>query len=265
MGYNWATCSSEVKLYVLNVQKEIEKIIADNIIGSYLHGSLAMGGFNPSSSDVDILVITRKSLRVGDKRKFAEFFLNHSNEPHPIEISFLNKDQLRNWQHPCRYDFHYSEFWRERYKKDLLWETHEFLNENINTDADLAAHITIINHRGVCIKGNPINTVFPTVPKPDYISSLLIDYKECLKNLEKDPIYCSLNMIRVYWYLKEEVISSKQEAGIWALRTFPQTLKNTIEKLMVSYEGSVNEDCLNNVELKSLKNFISDKVEVLLK
>ena len=56
------------------------------------------------------------------------------------------------------------------------------------------------------------------------------DFKECLENIEEDPIYCTLNMIRVYMYLQEGVISSKLEAGKWGRSTFPKEMKNTIKK-----------------------------------
>jgi hypothetical protein len=42
------------------------------------------------------------------------------------------------------------------------------------------------------------------------------------------PIYGTLNLIRVFWYLKEGVISSKQEAGYWVLLTLPKELSITI-------------------------------------
>ena len=235
MGYDWKTCPFEIKNIIFKLNKSIMEIINDSYVGLYIHGSLAMGGFNPKSSDLDILVITNKSMEIEDKRNVARFLLNYSNSPYPIEISILNTEQLRHWQHPCPYDFHYSEFWRERFEKDLLNSTYQFLNSDIHTDADLAAHLTIINQRGVCVEGKAIEEVFPLVPKTDYISSILGEYQECLKNIREDPTYCSLNLMRAFWYLKEGVISSKQEAVNWGLKTFPQELSITISKVKDAY------------------------------
>ncbi len=141
--------------------------------------------------------------------------------------------------------------------------TSHFLNNNPHTDADLAAHITIINHRGICIEGEPIKKVFPFVPKHDYVSSILADYLDCLKNLEEDPIYCSLNLIRVYWYLKEGVISSKLEAGRWGIETFPNEIGITIEKVVHSYSGRKNRCTFDKGELSKLRNFVSDMMQSL--
>ncbi len=264
MGYEWKTCPSDIKSFIFKFKGAIKKILNEDFLGFYLHGSLAMGGFNPISSDIDVLVVTNKPMKVEKKRNLAQFFLNFSNSSHPIEISFLNKEQLMDWKHPCPFDFHYSEYWRKQYESDLLKETYKFINEDIITDPDLAAHITITNHKGICLEGPTIDEVFPLVPRTDYISSIVGDYQECLADIEEDPIYCSLNMIRVFWYLKEGVISSKQEAGNWGLKNFPEEFKNTIRKVIDSYTSKRENLSFDRVELISLRNYISENVQKLL-
>lgn len=266
MEYNWSTCPTDIKKFIADLQQGIKRVISNNLVGFYLHGSLAMGGFNPKSSDIDVLVVTNKSIITEEKRNLAKFLLNYSNSPYPIEISFLNKEQLIDWQHPCPFDFHYSEFLRKGYENDLLNSTYEYINEDRKTDADLAAHITITitNHRGICLEGEPISEVFPFVPKTDYLSSIIGDYRECLETIEENPIYCSLNLIRVYWYLKEEVISSKIEAGNWGLKNLPKELGSTVRKVIEIYVGEKNTDFFNKEELISLRNYISKRVQELL-
>jgi predicted nucleotidyltransferase len=264
MSFNWETCSTEIINFILSIQKEITKIVNDDLVGFYIHGSLAMGGFNPNSSDIDVLAVTNKSIAVETKRKLAKFFLNCSNSPYPLEISFMNKEQLKDWQHPCPFDLHYSEFWRERYENDLLRGTYEFLNGDIKTDPDLAAHITITNNRGICVAGKSIAEVFPLVPRSDYISSIVGDFKDCLDSIEEDPIYCTLNLIRVFWYLKEGVISSKQEAGNWGLLTLPKELSITVNKVIGCYTSQKDAYEFENDELVMLRNYISNNVQKLL-
>lgn len=94
------TCPSDIKEFIYNLNKGIE-IIDDNYVGFYIHGSLAMGGFNPKNSDIDILLITNKSLEMEDKTNLALFLLKHSNSPYPIEVSFLHTEQLLYGQYPC--------------------------------------------------------------------------------------------------------------------------------------------------------------------
>jgi predicted nucleotidyltransferase len=264
MSFNWQTCPTEVINFILSIQKEITKILNDDLVGFYIHGSIAMGGFNPNISDIDLLAATNKSIAVETKRKLAKFFLNCSNSPYPVEISFMNKEQLKDWQHPCPFDFHYSEYWRERYENDLFRGTYEFLNGNVNADPDLAAHITILKNRGICVGGKPIAEVFPLVPRSDYISSIVGDFKDCLDRIEEDPVYCTLNLIRVFWYLKEGVISSKQEAGNWGLLTLPKELTITVNKVIVCYTSQSDAYKFESEELLMLKNYISNNVQKLL-
>ena len=135
MGYDWETCPSNIKEFIYELNSGIKKIMGENVVGFYIHGSLAMGGFNPDMSDIDVLVVTEKTSNIDTKRMLAPFLLDHSNSPFPVEISFLSKEQLKNWRHPSPYDFHYSEFWKERYQNDLLKGTYKYLNVHFNKDA----------------------------------------------------------------------------------------------------------------------------------
>ncbi|UII55915.1 nucleotidyltransferase domain-containing protein [Cytobacillus spongiae] len=155
MVYSWETCSCNTQNFVLYLLEGIKEIVEINFVGFYIHGSLAMGGFNPNCSDIDVLVVTKNPLRIETKRMLAKFLLTHSSEPFPVEISFLNKEQLKNWEHPCPFDFHYSEFWRERYVSDLFQGKNQYINDEQMKDVDLAAHITIITQKGICLEGPP--------------------------------------------------------------------------------------------------------------
>ncbi|MCC3359240.1 aminoglycoside adenylyltransferase domain-containing protein [Bacillus sp. REN16] len=261
---NWETCSSEIKDFILRLLRESKELLTNEFVGFYIHGSLAMGGFNSNSSDIDILIVTSNSIDDMTKRKFAQLCLTHSNQPFPIEISCLNESQLKNWEHPSSFDFHYSEYWRERYKDDLENGTYLYLNEDTKTDADLSAHITITTKRGICIEGKPIAEVFPSVPQSHYTSSIMGDFADCLVNIERDPIYCTLNMLRVFWYLKAGVVSSKLEAGKWGLLTLPKEMGTTINKVVGCYVKNKEVDILEKEELWVLRNYISDKVQELL-
>ncbi|MBH9966223.1 aminoglycoside adenylyltransferase domain-containing protein [[Bacillus] enclensis] len=265
MNFKCDTCATDVNNTITHLHKEIANILDAELIGFYLHGSLAMGGFNPHTSDIDIVVVTDQPIGVETKRKLAKLLLLSSNDPSPIEISFLHKGLLEEWQHPCEFDFHFSEFWRERYEGDMVSGTSRWINDDIKTDADLAAHITILHNRGICIAGRPIHEVFPVVPRSDYISSIVGDFHDCLENIEEDPIYCTLNMIRVFWYLKGGVISSKQEAGEWGVINLPEEFRMTIKKVNDCYSGK-NDDCtFTKEELVIIRDYFSDHVQELLR
>lgn len=212
---------------------EIRAILGENAEGIYLHGSLVLGGFVPEKSDVDLIVVTKKSLHRSAVLDLTRFFLKKSGEPFPIEVSVLNLPQLKKWQHPSRFEFHYSEAWRTHLEK----LDPPFLNVQGWTDPDLAAHLMIIRKKGRVLYGSPIERVFPQVGKEDYLSAILGDFEECVENVLDDPVYCVLNMVRVYRYLKEGDICSKEDAAEWGSEALRHVFHQTLDKVLRRRKG----------------------------
>jgi hypothetical protein len=217
--YGWADCPADVRAQVTDFAEGVSACLGANLVGVYLHGSLAMGGFNPSRSDIDLLIVTQRPLLAAEKRAFARLVLDADLHPRPLELSVLSMPSLHPWQHPTPFDFHYSHDWRAKLLKAMndgewgLWH---------GGDPDLAAHITIINHRGICLIGGHIAAVFPDVPRADYIDSILADFHFARNQLAENPVYAVLNYSRIYIYLLEDRITSKDEAGEWALAHLPE-------------------------------------------
>ncbi|MFG6147433.1 aminoglycoside adenylyltransferase domain-containing protein [Halobacillus sp. B23F22_1] len=258
MTYDWNNAPSNLKNFVWRLVKETTYIL-DQPLGFYLHGSLSMGGFNPHSSDLDLLVITQYPITKEAKIKLTELFLKNSNDPYPIEISFLFREQLRKNAHPFPFEFHYSEHWRAALSRDPSI----FIHKKIKRDPDLAAHIYVINQRGICLTGPPITEVFPEIPPADYLSSIMGDYEECLENIEEDPIYCTLNMLRFLLYVKKGAVVSKEEAGEWGVTAFPAEISRTIEKALDIYRSDQALYSFDRNELLLFKHSINHAVKEL--
>lgn len=265
MEYSWDNGSYEIKPFLHEVIGKLAVLLDGKMVGVYLHGSLAMGGFNPRKSDIDLIVVTEQLLPIQTKRALAHFFLQHSNRPFPIEISSLSVSQLESWKHPMSYDFHFSEFWRERFEVELKNSTTLYLNHVEKTDGDLAAHFTILNYRGICLTGRPIHETFPNVPQKDYIASILEDYEECLDRIHELPVYCTLNLIRVYWYLKEREICSKKEAGAWGQENLPEKFTVLIERVAEAYESDRMNAVFMKEDLDALRDYLRTEIELLTK
>ena len=255
--------SQGVQQFIGQVQAEIEPILKDNFIGTYIHGSLALGGFNEASSDIDLLVVTRDALHLADKRQLTELFLNVSNNPYPLEISILHRSQLETWQHPCPYDYHYSEYWRPFYCDATNEELEALFTNDHKTDRDLAAHITIINTHGICFKGDPVASAFPMVPKGDYVDAIMSDFEDCLDMIETKPVYSILNLLRVYLVIKEDLITSKHEAGRWGVENVPPPLRETVQLVLTTYEGNEADASFSVDELASFKQWVLNQIESL--
>lgn len=188
-------------------------ILADNLVGIYLHGSLAMGEFNPRLSDVDFLVLAYAPLDLAAKQALVSLTLDLAPDAPPkgIEYSVVLLRHTQHFLYPTPFEFHASPYWYERLKSgevDLMAE---------RDDPDLAAHFTITKARGVCLYGEPIADVFGDVPEAAYWSSIYGDAESILDNISADPVYGVLNLCRVLAYQRDRKITSKREGGQWGL------------------------------------------------
>jgi streptomycin 3"-adenylyltransferase len=209
-----------------------------NLIGVYLHGSLALGCFNPQRSDLDLLVVTHTALPATTQRDIAHLLLDASGKPQPLEISILNQADLVPWQYPTPFDFHYSEGWREQTSGDLASGAWHDWTANRRVDPDLGGHVMVVGRRGVCLYGAPIAEVFPPVPPADYLASVLDDVLSAefgIYGRTAPAAYIVLNACRTLAYLRTGEVLSKDEGGVWALAALPDTLHPAIQAALDAY------------------------------
>ena len=76
--YGWGDCPEPIKELVSSILRNYHKILGTNLIGFYLHGSLAMDCFNPLVSDVDFLAVVKQKPTVEQKKTIIdEWFSFH--------------------------------------------------------------------------------------------------------------------------------------------------------------------------------------------
>ena len=211
-------------------------ILKDNLVGIYLHGSLAMECFNPDSSDIDFLVVINEIIDFKVKRKLIDVLLGLSdNGPKKgFEMSVILKRDVEEFQYPTPFILHYSEMYKERYlnKPDFICGD--------SVDPDLAAHIAVTINKGICLFGKPINEVFKAVPEEYYIESIMNDIASAKGCIVDNPVYFILNLCRVLYYLKEGAICSKKEGGEWGYMNLPFRYKNIIKSALEVYKDANN-------------------------
>jgi hypothetical protein len=219
--------------------EHLTDLMGTALAGVYLHGSLAYGCFNPEASDLDLLVLASRPLLRDTKLGVAQACLRRSLQPAPVELSVLAPSDLSPWQYPTPYQFHYSEAWRERLSADttstawLAWSTGQQ-----GRDPDLAAHITLSRARGIALVGKPPAETLPEVPPAEYLASITADSEAALTQPLTNPVATVLNLCRVAWYLRAQVLSSKEEAGVWAQEAVRAAHKALVRQALAVYRGS---------------------------
>lgn len=257
ISVGWNSCPNETKQQIQHLLAEFTKHLEGNLLGIYLHGSLALGCFNPRTSDIDLLVLTDHEIPLRTKKSLVHLLLSISGIPHPIEISFLRQSNIKPWNYPTPFELHYSEGWRERFNEDLTTGNWKQLCEQPQTDTDLAAHITVTRHRGICLWGAPLEEVFPDVPPKDFLASVVSDLEWTLERLDQISVTGVLNSCRVYAYLQERRFCSKDEGAVWALNVLPVKFRPMIETALAIYRGQRSEhDYIDLEEARRLIKYV---------
>ena len=217
--------------------EQTKELLRENLVGIYLHGSLAMGCFNPRKSDIDLIIVVDQPLSDPVKRAYLDMVVGYNacGPAKGIEMSIVLQRVCKPFVYPTPFELHFSAGHLDWYRED----PDEYIREMNGTDKDLAAHFTIINKRGKCLYGPPIEEVFAEVPGGDYMDSIWFDVEGAAEEITEYPMYLTLNLARVLAYQEDGLVLSKKEGGEWAIRTLPPEYRPLIADAMREYaEGA---------------------------
>ncbi len=210
-----------------------QEILGDNLVGIYLHGSAVMGCFNEKKSDIDLVVVVNTLIPDNIKRQYMDMVveLNAYAPKKGIELSIVRKDVCRPFLYPTPFELHFSAAHLQWYKTNPS----DYVKKMNGFDKDLAAHFTIICHRGKCLCGKEIKDVFEEVGKEFYFDSIWNDVKNAEVEIITNPTYIILNLCRVLAYKKDGLILSKQEGGNWGINNIPEKYHNLLLPALEQY------------------------------
>lgn len=232
-----------------------KKIFGDKLTGIYLHGSMAMGCFNPKQSDIDLIIVVESEISDAQKMEFMNRIieLNKQASKKGLELSIVKREVCKPFIYPTPYELHFSPVHLEWFERDLG----DYIKNMNGTDKDLAAHFTIINNYGIVLYGKKIQEVFGIVPKKDYIDSLWFDVENAKTDIVSAPVYIILNLCRVLAFVKEEKCLSKKQGGEWGLVNLPKEYSMLILQALEAYD-SVG---VMQVDIEIAKKFADEMLE----
>lgn len=235
-----------------------KKILGNNLVGIYLHGSAAMGCFNPKKSDLDLILIVKNDIPSAVKMEFMKkvIELNEDAPAKGIELSIVKKEFCNPFVYPTPFELHFSAMHLNWFKA----QPEDYIEKMQGTDKDLAAHFTIINKCGVVLFGEKISEVFGKVRKNDYIDSIWLDIEDAREDIVTNSMYITLNLCRVLAYLQEDLILSKKSGGEWGLSTLPQEFHALIQEALQSYETD-REMIIHSEKTKHFAEYMLSQIE----
>ena len=218
------------------VVQRYRAILGEKLTGIYLHGSIAMGCFTWDTGDVDFLAVVEAPLTQAEKEALVRALLELDAQAPPkgFEMSVVLRAVCKPFEYPTPFELHFSNAHKARAEADLA----AYCRDMHGVDPDLAAHCTILTHRGELLCGAKIGEVFGEVPRAAYVDSILGDISGAAEEIAAAPVYVTLNLCRVLAYLQEGAVLSKAEGGAWGLPRLPERYHPLLRAALAAYDGA---------------------------
>ncbi|MGE5702295.1 MAG: aminoglycoside adenylyltransferase domain-containing protein [Clostridia bacterium] len=253
-GTGWPDLPQAQRVQIEQLVRVFRTLLGKQLVGMYVHGSMAMRSFYPEHSDIDLLVVCRDPLGHDVQDAIMDELLRRSNHPSPLELHIVTQKALCQQAYPLPFELHYSEHWRERILQGQ-WPK--------GNDPDLAAHLTVLKQRGCCLAGVPIDEIIPVVPREEFEKAIRSDIVDVQRDIQEKPVYFILNLCRVIWYMRKGVICSKDEAGKWGIQHLPEVHRKTIRAALAFQRGESEKFAASDIEAEAFARYALGEIEML--
>ncbi len=196
----------EVDRFARRLTRLLGTAIGDSLLGLYVHGSAALGGFVTGRSDVDVIVVVAGNLP-SEVRIAAAKVLRQSHDENPgsaVEASIVTRTTAASGGTACAYELHFSTLPGD--ERVIYGGEH---------DPDLVLHFAVCRQSGVAFGGPPAVEVFAPVDAARLLGQIVAELRWSLDH--GAPEYAVLNACRALRYHETGVLVSKLEGGAWAL------------------------------------------------
>jgi streptomycin 3"-adenylyltransferase len=214
----------------------VRELFGDAVLGAYEHGSAVLGGMQPTS-DIDILVITRRLATLVEKRELVEGLMAIS-APFPppgpercLEVTVVAQAQVRPWRYPPSFDLQYGEWLRKRL------EGGDRLPLQAAVNADLTILLTIVLLGDRPLFGPPPGALLDPALLRDCSRAMVSDIDVFMDEFEGDTRNLLLRLARIWQTVVTGVIDRKDRAAQWAQGRLPPTHQQIMGRARAIYLG----------------------------
>ncbi len=226
---------------------QLPVILGRNLAGVYLYGSVTHNGFNPNTSDVDCLVVTRRALSDAQFRRLGGWFaqMEKSNAwTARLQISFLLKDQVLTMSSKaCHYQFGVL----KRGSSDgnpIIWLDYQ--------------------RSGKILFGSPPETFLPNITPKIFAAALERELAYLKEEISEKPssewrdvpmyrAYAVLTVCRIVYSSEKRAIASKKTAAKWVIKKWPRRWTKII-KQGLAYNKFGRE---SDIPLQAIEQFMT--------
>jgi hypothetical protein len=208
--------TTEITEFGDQVSRILAGTLDDDLMGVYFVGSVALGGYVPAESDVDIAAVTASALGEALKRKVASAIVEVSKAcpARGVEFTLYRGDVAGSL--PVGADFEVNANGGPR------MPTAVHLDATAEQGFWYVLDRAIAHRAGVVISGPPPSGVFADVPRRTLLHAMYLSMAWHRVH-EKATHYSVLNACRAWRFVDEDVLGSKLEGAAWARARVPDT------------------------------------------
>jgi hypothetical protein len=207
----------------------LQQTLGNNLVGVYLRGSLALGDFIPTTSDIDALAVTEQPI---DDAAFAALAALHAELAtllHPfaqrLEMAYVDRINLKRFQPGRRYA-------TLGQGEGLGWGEH---------GANWIIDRWIVREHGIVLFGPDPKSLIAPITRDDLrnaVRARLPDWADWARQVD-DPdwrlprshkAYVVETMCRALYTLACGGVPSKPQAVVWALATLPEPWRSLVQR-----------------------------------
>jgi hypothetical protein len=243
----------DLNALLFRLRAEIQTVLGDLFAGMYLHGSLAIGDFDPLRSDVDFLIAVRENIsrhlvsKLGNMH--AVFTASRLQWAEKLEGSYIPVDALRrydpaNSHHPVlRVD---GSFGIDGHGPDWIIQRHVLREKGIKLyGPDPKTLIDPVSSEAIRLAARETLFDWWTPQLDDPFRLLKRDYQA----------YAVLTMCRALYTLEHGEVVSKPAAAKWAVNVLEDRWQGLIERSLAWQAGEPLE------EMEEVLAFIRSVIE----
>lgn len=200
-----------------SVTATIVEVLGEPLLGVYVHGSAALGGWTVRS-DLDVLVVMRPDASAPTRAQLEGLRADLlGSTAVPLELSIVGATAAARPRRPWPFVAHIAGTGEDR--RLVVGSDHA-------GDTDLALHYWVTGSRGVTMLGPAPRALFGHVDRDDILAAMSADLGWALEH--SDARYAILNGCRATAFACEGGVLSKQDGARWFLRHNTDTVERRI-------------------------------------
>lgn len=226
----------EVDAVLDQLQAGIHTALGRQLVGLYLTGSLAIGGFNPGRSDIDFVAVTAGEISTAELAALKEMHRRLGELPNRwalrLEGSYLSAAALRRYDRAHRDHPHLSNG-----SPDLAVERH---------DTDWVVQLWVTRQHGRRLYGPPADMLIDPIPAAELIAAVRELFFYWWAPMAVDPshllpvpyrVYAVLTMPRLIYTFTTGTVASKPEAAAWSQENLEPRWAGLVQEAIAWEEG----------------------------